>query len=504
MIRRRMGSAYSVPFLRIPVLQRAWDRACGLPRHIRLWIDPAAADLHTLPWELLHDDDVWLAANAGTLFSRYLPVDQPWRGALTAYPIRVLVAISNPNDCAELGLAPVDVQQEQTLLQDALEIFRSHNYIQLTFLKAPVTLARLDEALQSGYHVLHFLGHGTFDTQRGQAALYLQDHDGHAQLVNDEDFSAMLRRQLVRPHLVFLAACQSAARATETALVGLGPKLVDVGVPAVVAMQENVGATTVQKMTPFFYKALMQYGVVDYALNTARSILASSWHSDAWMPVLFMRLKEGKIWLSMEEAARVEAAKKFLTRHWPHIPDYLRKWRDDLSRSADARELADILLAALADRPTLAKVRRDIPWMLLFGVLLFHVAEGVDAAVRVGGFMDLLRRPREERELPSPPRLEISPEFKQYGFEPELVFIPAGSFLMGSDPRYDEHAYKDEQPQHTVYLPDYYIGKYPVTNMQYWAFVQATGHRMPDHWKDGRIPSTRMTIRWSLYLGTMW
>ncbi len=59
----------------------------------------------------------------------------------------------------------------------------------------------------------------------------------------------------------------------------------------------------------------------------------------------------------------------------------------------------------------------------------------------------------------------------------ELVRVPAGEFLMGSDPAKDKHADDDEQPQHTVYLSEYYIGKYPVTNAQYAAFVKATRHK---------------------------
>ncbi len=60
-----------------------------------------------------------------------------------------------------------------------------------------------------------------------------------------------------------------------------------------------------------------------------------------------------------------------------------------------------------------------------------------------------------------------------------LVKIPAGEFLMGSDPKIDKDAQGDEQPQHPLYLPDYYIAGTPVTNAQYAAFVQATGHRAP-------------------------
>jgi formylglycine-generating enzyme required for sulfatase activity len=77
---------------------------------------------------------------------------------------------------------------------------------------------------------------------------------------------------------------------------------------------------------------------------------------------------------------------------------------------------------------------------------------------------------------------------KRYPFEPEMVFIPAGEFLMGSDPRKDERACDNEQPQHTLYLPDYYIARTPITNAQYAAFIQATSHTLPQHWKRGKPP----------------
>jgi len=70
----------------------------------------------------------------------------------------------------------------------------------------------------------------------------------------------------------------------------------------------------------------------------------------------------------------------------------------------------------------------------------------------------------------------------------ETILIPAGDFWMGSD-RNDREAHDNEKPQHRVTLPAYEIGKYPVTNAQYWAFVQATGHPTPAHWSDGRVPS---------------
>jgi formylglycine-generating enzyme required for sulfatase activity len=62
---------------------------------------------------------------------------------------------------------------------------------------------------------------------------------------------------------------------------------------------------------------------------------------------------------------------------------------------------------------------------------------------------------------------------------------------MGSDPVGDEDDSYLGQPRHRVYLPDYYIGRTPVTNAQFLLFVRTTGHHMPDHWEGGRpLPGT--------------
>jgi formylglycine-generating enzyme required for sulfatase activity len=53
----------------------------------------------------------------------------------------------------------------------------------------------------------------------------------------------------------------------------------------------------------------------------------------------------------------------------------------------------------------------------------------------------------------------------------EMVLVPAGEFIMGSE-KYDE-----EKPQHQVYLDAFHIDKYEVTNTLFQRFVQATGHR---------------------------
>ncbi|MBP1468316.1 SUMF1/EgtB/PvdO family nonheme iron enzyme [Candidatus Chloroploca sp. M-50] len=64
---------------------------------------------------------------------------------------------------------------------------------------------------------------------------------------------------------------------------------------------------------------------------------------------------------------------------------------------------------------------------------------------------------------------------------PHLIHIPAGPFLMGSSAA-DGMAYADEKPQHTLMLPDYWIGKTPVTNAQFRPFVEGDGYTNPAYW----------------------
>jgi len=58
---------------------------------------------------------------------------------------------------------------------------------------------------------------------------------------------------------------------------------------------------------------------------------------------------------------------------------------------------------------------------------------------------------------------------------PEMVMIPAGPFWMGSEMT-DPSAYDNEKPRHEVYLGGYWMGRYPVTNVEYAVFLRQTGY----------------------------
>ena len=65
----------------------------------------------------------------------------------------------------------------------------------------------------------------------------------------------------------------------------------------------------------------------------------------------------------------------------------------------------------------------------------------------------------------------------------DMVLIPAGEFLMGSDKKTDRLAYRSELPQRSVYLDAYEINKYEVTNLQYLKFILATGRNPQLDWR---------------------
>jgi formylglycine-generating enzyme required for sulfatase activity len=60
----------------------------------------------------------------------------------------------------------------------------------------------------------------------------------------------------------------------------------------------------------------------------------------------------------------------------------------------------------------------------------------------------------------------------------EMVLVEKGTFDMGWD------FFPEDRPSHKVFLNDFYIDKYPVTNSQFEAFIREGGYTKPEYWTE--------------------
>jgi hypothetical protein len=291
-------------------LRAAWNQIRGQhpQRRLRLRIAEAAPELHQVPWELITDPEEGatirvIAAATATPFSRYLAGQ--WRpgSPILQRPVKVLVAIANPENLQEFGLQPIEIEAEMDRLSSLIDNLE----VELEQLPQPCTLNAIEAALHEGAHILHLIAHGAHRPKKnGQDeafVLYLADEVNQTNLVHAEQFSAMLGQQLAdteqanedKLRLVFLASCETAKRSPKDAFRGIAPQLVAAGVPAVIAMQDLVPVDTSRRFTETFYTSLLRHGQVDRAANEGRAAIMTAELSGAAIPVLFMRQRQGQL-----------------------------------------------------------------------------------------------------------------------------------------------------------------------------------------------------------------
>jgi len=316
-----IGNAYAI-------VRKLAERQTAGRLRIRLRIDRDAAELHALAWERLHcpveGDAFRIATVPNTPFSRYIGLESADPKPLDECPLRMLFVISNPTGVEEAYTAlPLNVEKEVSNLLAVFQPLQQAGQVQVTIMPGMAGLSgalrgqvvdagfdivdgvsSLDRIVAlltqgSGYHIIHYLGHGTFNSKSNEAALLLENKAGRTAVAKDSDIAERLRDTSHAPHLIFLAACESARREPGdlAPFVGLAPKLVQIGVPAVLAMQEALPMVAARALTECFYDRLLAHGVVDVAANQARAALVGRNDTSWSTPVLFTRLKDNRLFL---------------------------------------------------------------------------------------------------------------------------------------------------------------------------------------------------------------
>lgn len=84
--------------------------------------------------------------------------------------------------------------------------------------------------------------------------------------------------------------------------------------------------------------------------------------------------------------------------------------------------------------------------------------------------------PTLDPDIP-PPNVALGDTWLRPVDNMEMVFVPEGSFLMGSDPDVDALAEDDEFPQRLVFQSSFWIDQTEVTNAQFSAFLNSEGNQ---------------------------
>ena len=254
-------------------------------RGLRLTLSLAGAPaLLSVPWEFLYRRPRFLASQRHTPLVRHLET-----GTLTSPPtiestVRILGVIASPRD-----LAPLDVDAEKARVEKALAKTIQLGRVELDWLD-PATPRSLREALRDGtYHILHYVGHSSF-TDANEGVIYLEDADDAPREVDEHALANLLSDQN-RLRLVVLNSCEGARTTLNDPYAGVATTLIQLGVPAVVAMQFEISDDAAILFAEELYTNLIgRQDPIDASVAEARKAIYIELDKVEWAtPVLFLR-----------------------------------------------------------------------------------------------------------------------------------------------------------------------------------------------------------------------
>jgi hypothetical protein len=306
------GAALTAQLFDDQRLSDAWLQAralalAGGALAVRLRLDPADAALHALRWETLRDpvDNQPFALSQRVRLARTLDGGAGF-APLPLVPrpasLRALVVVAAPSDLADYRLAAIDADGELARARAALGDIPLTALGDATGAQGRATLEAIQAALGAGPQIVILIAHST--TREGQPVLFLEGADGQAAPVFGAELVAAVQRQAQRPLLLVLVSCKSAGD-DYAALTAIGPRLAQVGLPAVLSFQGDIAMTAVKRLLPRLIEEARTDGQIDRALAAARAALGSG--GPWWQPVLFLR-GDGRLWVEPQDEAQDAAA----------------------------------------------------------------------------------------------------------------------------------------------------------------------------------------------------
>ena len=229
--------------------------------------------------------------------------------------LRALILAASPQGLEEYSLASFNVQETVDSLKIALGQIPTDVLAVDGGLGMPTLDELCDRLTQTSYSLLHIVGHG--QVQRGETFLYWATRENLVWPVEGSKLIERLQNIQNLPHFIFLSACETAKSEAGMALGGLAQRMVrELGIPAVLAMTENVTIETAALLSKAFYPRLRKHGEVDKALVEATSTLS---RDDILVPALFSRLGRNSLFdINRNELSAVQIRQRTLHKKSPY------------------------------------------------------------------------------------------------------------------------------------------------------------------------------------------
>jgi tetratricopeptide (TPR) repeat protein len=279
---------YSIVFS--PVIRQLWHDYKQKTTFLELClrIAPEARRLEAMPWETLHDGEEYLAAGVKTSLSR-LPLDikiLDWVDPVPA-PCKMLAFLSCPLDLKDHER--MDLEGEQEILLRAVNAPAGQGKIELVC-EEEAKLPILENSLEDGYHIFHYLGHGI--APEGGGGLLLEDADGKRRPTGTTEILAALRKGEKDLRLVVISGCQTARALHVPGFRDLARELLQCRFPSVIAMQFSITDTGSLLFAENLYPRLLKEQALPIVVGACRRALLYSDNpyvqADAFSIVLFL------------------------------------------------------------------------------------------------------------------------------------------------------------------------------------------------------------------------
>ena len=254
-------------------------------KRLRLVLRLTAPELAALPWEMLFDPET------ETYLCRQEPLVRHVHAPYTADPLevrpplRILGLVASPR-----GLQALDVEAEKDHLAEALAVPVAEGLVELVWVPEATWDGVHARLLAGEWHVLHFVGHGDYDTRTDEGVLALVGRDGRADMIEAGRLADLLGEAQPTPRLVVLNSCSSGQAGANDLFSGTAAALVRSGINAVAAMQFAVSDIAAIAFARGFYTAIAHGRSVDEAARSGRISILGAPRSLEWVtPVLYVR-----------------------------------------------------------------------------------------------------------------------------------------------------------------------------------------------------------------------